>query len=500
MTMNKLIHRITKNIFLFLLFLSLTLYGQIPKTPLEKNQYKKTTSYSLMISYIDTLSKLSSKIEIENIGYSVQSRLIPMVHVKQKKTNSSIKVLLFAQQHGNEPSGKEAALLLLKELASEKQNELFKNLDLYIIPCLNPDGSEAGTRNNANNADINRDHLILTQPEIISLHKIFTKINPEVTLDIHEFSAYRKEFRDVGYFRNVDEQFGAPTNLNISKKIINYSLNKLFPYLEKELSKSVVRFASYLKMNTPSDTARESTTSIDDGRQSFGIRNHFSFILEGKNGRNLNDELYRRANNQLAAIKAFLSFVNKNSKQIFNLVASEKQQLKNYKKPIAVKMDYLFDGSKISLPMTTVNGKDTTVSMLYAPKVTILESVNPPDAYLFHASQKNLIDFLDKHSIPYHQVDKSQKSFVEIYTIKSVGNKWMENKSIKNVTYTTRQEEIQLQTGDIIVPLNNEFSVMLVIAFEPASMWGLVQYKEFSNLIQNDQDYPIYRITKIKRK
>ena len=482
-----------------LILSSSVLIAQAAPTPLENCSYKNATSYESMLSYLEDLKKNYPFLEVETIGTSVQGRKIPMIHVVQKDSGKKVKVVLFCQQHGNEPSGKEAALLILKKIADEKGAGLYPNLDLYIIPSVNPDGNEAGKRNNGSGEDLNRDHLLLSQPEVAALHKIFMRIKPEVTLDVHEYSAYRKEFRDAGYFRRADEQFGAPTNLNVSEKIVDYSLNKLFPFLDSELKKRGVIFSNYYKMNGPADTVRASTTSIDDGRQSFAILNTFSFILEGKNGRNMNDELQRRTTSQIAAIESFLSFVNINSVEIKELVKREKNQIAKSAEPVVLQMDYVFNGSKINLEMETVSGKDTSVAMYYSPEVKSLESVDRPDAYVVPGSRKDIIDLLDRHGIHYRTIQKEEDRQVEIYTVKSVAGKWMENKPTKYLSVTKRISKSTISRGDVIVPLDDYNSLLLVIALEPTSMWGLVQYDEFSYLREKGKDYPIYRIPVSKR-
>jgi len=490
--------KIIKSVGIFSLLMIIasatTLNAQIPQTPLEACSYKNVTSHEALLSYVYELANKSSHLEIENIGTSVQSRIIPMLHVLQKGSKPKAKVLLFCQQHGNEPSGKEAALLLLKKLADVKGAELYPNLDLYIIPSVNPDGNEAQKRYNANGVDLNRNHLLLSEPEVIALHKVYEKLQPEITLDVHEYSAYRKEFREAGYFRTADEQFGAPTNLNISKNIIEFSLHRLFPYLETELNKRGVIFSNYYKMNTPDDTVRASTTSIDDGRQSFAILNTFSFILEGKNGRKNNDELERRSSRQLAAIEAFLSFSNRNSKAIADLVHHEKQALTSSKAPAAMQMDYVTEGPKIALLMRTIEGKDTTVALNYSPEVKIFQTVERPKAYVIPAAREDVIALLAKHGIQFTTLTAPKEVNVQIYTVQDITGKWMENKPTKYVTTSVRNERITLQHGDYIVSLNNVHSTMLAIALEPASMWGLVQYDEFPSLVKKGTDYPIYRI------
>jgi hypothetical protein len=470
-------------------------WAQIVLTPLERSEFKTATSHEQMVQYLRELTSVTSRITVSDIGKSVQGKSIPMIHVAPISSQGRTRVLLFCQQHGNEPSGKEAALMLLKKIVLGEEDSILSHLDLTIIPCVNPDGNEAGKRANSNGEDLNRNHLLLTQPEVVAVHAAFNRLRPEVTLDVHEYSAYRKEFTNAGYVRAVDEQFGAPTNLNSSPAIRKYALDVLFPFLDAELRKRGVTFSNYLKMNAPSDTVRPSTTSIDDGRQSFAIRNRFSFILEGKAGRAMNDELQRRTAAQLAAIESFLRFVNLHSRDIKMMVEAETKKLVRLEEPVIVNMDYLFNGEKTSLPVVNLkSGRDSSSSVLIAPTVTPLGSVERPQAYVIPKEQTGLIAFLQRHEVKYEIVAKPKLLAVEKYRVADVQQVWMENKPTWSVSSKVHRANVTVNKGDVIVPMDQELGTMLVIALEPSSMWSLAQEDEFSALRTKGSDYPIYRI------
>ena len=67
-------------------------------------------------------------------------------------------VLLVGQQHGDEPAGSEALLVLAHELARGLLEPLLEHINVVIVPRANPDGAETGTRATANGVDMNRDH------------------------------------------------------------------------------------------------------------------------------------------------------------------------------------------------------------------------------------------------------------------------------------------------------------------------------------------------------
>jgi murein tripeptide amidase MpaA len=113
--------------------------------PLEKNNYEKLTSYAELSEFIYQLDSLSDLLNVEVIGQSVEGRnlyALKFSDSKFGKDTSKIKVLLFAQQHGNEQSGKEGALLLATKLIQPILTDIFKKIDLILIPQMSPDGTE----------------------------------------------------------------------------------------------------------------------------------------------------------------------------------------------------------------------------------------------------------------------------------------------------------------------------------------------------------------------
>jgi len=156
----------------------LPVFAQSLMTPLQINNYSRYTSYEELTKYVNQLDKSSPLLKVETIGKSVQGRNLyaMMFSSGEFGTDSSkIKVLLLAQQHGNEQSGKEGAMLLAAELLKPENHYLFDKIELAVVPQMNPDGSEAGKRLNNNEEDLNRNHLVLTEPEVIALHKFFDK-------------------------------------------------------------------------------------------------------------------------------------------------------------------------------------------------------------------------------------------------------------------------------------------------------------------------------------
>jgi len=58
---------------------------------------------------------------------------------------------------------------------------------------------------------------VLTEPETQALHQLFLKWMPEVTLDVHEYTAVSDQWLTKGYIKYADEQLGALSNLTFQR-------------------------------------------------------------------------------------------------------------------------------------------------------------------------------------------------------------------------------------------------------------------------------------------
>jgi hypothetical protein len=110
------------------------------------------------------------------------------------------KVLMWTQMHGDESTAT-AAVLDIIQLVTAKLNpplsaNWFESLTIHIIPMLNPDGAVAGTRENAQGIDINRDAIALQTPEGQALDAFVKKINPDFAFNLHDQHDYYRCGKD----------------------------------------------------------------------------------------------------------------------------------------------------------------------------------------------------------------------------------------------------------------------------------------------------------------
>lgn len=494
-------------LFILLFFAcSAQIMAQLTILPLSKNNFQKVTSYDELGTFINQLDEKSDLLKVQIIGQSIKGKNLYTLKFSSSvfgKDKSKIRVLFFAQQHGNEQSGKEGALMLAEALLKPENKYLFDKIDFALIPQMNPDGSELNNRRNSNSTDLNRNHLILSEPETMALHRFFDKYVFEVNMDVHEYSPYGGEWEKYGYRKNADETLGVNTNPNVSEKIREFSNKQVVPYYLKYLSDRNFSSFVYCPGGPPEiDYIRHSTFDINDGRQSFGIQNTLSFIQEGKNGMdNHVENIRRRAEGQMTGMLGILEFVYMHKDEIKKMVSTGRKKLISGEanQQVSIQSDHFSTGEKLTIPLYSYYSKKDSVVVVndYRPVVKSLFDVQKPLGYLIPKQQTGLVEWVNKHSLKATEYKLRKNHKIEQYTIDhfdsidfEVGN--IINPALKKTNFAGKLSSSEY----IFVPTKQLKGNMIVLALEPKSMLGLVTYKQYEHLLKIGEVFPVLRVLK----
>lgn len=483
-----------------------TILAQHITTPLEKNNYQKVTSYDELTSFVKQLDESSDIMKVEIIGQSAQNRNLYVLKFSSSdfgKDKSKLKVLFHVQQHGNEQSGKEGALLLAMELLKPENRFLFDKIDFALVPQMNPDGSEKNQRRNGNTMDLNRNHMILSEPETQALHRFFDKYLFEVTMDVHEYFPFGGDWEKYGYRRNATETLGVNTNPNVSEKIRNFSNSEVFPFWSGYVANKNFSTAIYAPGGPPEiDYIRHSTFDVNDGRQSFGIQNTLSFIQEGLNGEdNFVENIRQRATGQLVGMRAILEFSFLHKNEIKKMVSEERKALVSGKSNamVSIQSEHAHNGQKLTLTVLSLTTKKDTVIVVndYCPVVKSLTDVTKPAGYLIPKQNKELVDWAVRQAFTTIDFKKQKNQKIEQYTINSIDSIDFERDIIINPNVAAHEFKGEINAADYIyIPTAQLKGNLLILALEPKSELGLVTYKQFEQILKAGDNYPVLRVLK----
>ena len=144
---------------------------------------------------------------------------------------------------------------------------MLDDINVVVVPRINPDGSYLFTRATYQGFDMNRDHMALKAPELAYLHTAYRYFMPEVAIDFHEFGFYG--VTEDGYMRNADDlQVTPATSLNDDERVTQLGLDAV-DALHRNAEDSGLRVYHYgITVNNPI------------GRAYYGLYNSLSVLVE----------------------------------------------------------------------------------------------------------------------------------------------------------------------------------------------------------------------------
>jgi murein tripeptide amidase MpaA len=198
-------------LFLLIFFPFISGTAQVKELPTwyEQSGMKETPRYKETMDYCRALEAKSEWVHLVSFGRSGQGRDLPLLLVdrqgftRPEKIRAAGRILLLIQAciHPGEPEGKDAGLMLIRDLVIlHKFPGLLDRVSILFIPIFNADGherfgpfnrinqngpKETGWRVTATNLNLNRDFLKADAPEMKAWLKMFSTWMPDFFIDTH---------------------------------------------------------------------------------------------------------------------------------------------------------------------------------------------------------------------------------------------------------------------------------------------------------------------------
>ncbi|HCH43006.1 MAG TPA: carboxypeptidase, partial [Algoriphagus sp.] len=177
-------------------------------TPGEASDLKESPTYEVTYLWIKKLADSSPYLQLKSLGKSEQGRDIWILIASKnqffdgERLKKEEKPLIFFHGgiHAGEIDGKDAGMMLLRDIIHGEKGHLLDQANILFIPILNVDGHERrspygrvnqrgpvemGWRTNAKNLNLNRDFTKIETAGVKAVIEVINEYEPDLYVDVH---------------------------------------------------------------------------------------------------------------------------------------------------------------------------------------------------------------------------------------------------------------------------------------------------------------------------
>jgi dipeptidyl aminopeptidase/acylaminoacyl peptidase len=496
-----------------------------PVTVAEKSDYQATSRHADVVDFCEKLTKLSPLVRVKDLGQSFESRRLPLVIVAdppvetaaEAKNSGKLVVLAIGNIHAGEVDGKEALLMLARDLALAKERPLLKDLILLFVPIFNPDGNEkidkahrttqsgpadgVGIRFNAQGLDLNRDFVKLESPEVRALVRCFNDWDPAAFIDCHTTNG--------SYHRYTITYEGGRCPAG-DDKVVSYVRDVMLPDVTRRLENKG-GYKSYFYGIISHDQKRWETVPATPRYSThyFGLRNRIGILSESYS--------YAPFKDRVLASRAFVQSILEHTaehKDTINRLLTEAREatiragkepkendriaLRQKAAPLGPPHQLLgfVEEIKNGRHIPTDQPKEYEVQYLGGIEPTLL--VRRSYAYLFPPTLEKVTENLKKHGIKVEELREDIELGVEVYRIDRIDrnqrvSSW-EKLATTELQATARKENRKIPAGTMVVKTAQPLGSLAACLLEPLSEDGLATWHFFDSVLHEGQDFPVVRL------
>ncbi len=501
------------------------------KTPAELTDLSATPNYRETVAYIHKLAGSSPYLRLTSIGETAQKRPIFMVvasHDGQRDAQGIIDnhkptVLIQAGIHSGEIDGKDAGLMLLRDISQGKELALIQKVNLLFIPILSADGHERssrfnrvnqrgpeymGWRTNAKNLNLNRDYTKLDTEEINAVLKVINDYKPDLYVDIHVTDGEDYQY-DVTYGYNQPFASDSPN-------IATWLKANFQPYVDAQLVKWGHKPGPLIFAMDKNDFAKgiAGWTATPRFSNGYGDLRHLPTVLV----ENHSLKPYKqRVLGTYVFIKATLEILAKEKEALRQAIKIDsntrpKQQVLAYGYDNeAEHIEFLGIGYENYIDeLTGQKEVRWTGKPVHYDKLPVFwqriakTTVDVPKGYIVPAQYKEVIASLKAHGIEMQEIDEKQAQKprkVEQLSVSEFEFDTMpfEGRLRVNGKFSKSEAEINVPAGSYYVPTNQPLGRLAVALLQPQGSDSYFAWGFFNSIFQRTEYIENYAVLPLAR-
>ena len=485
-------------------------------TPFEQQGYLSTPNYNDTVAWLDKLVDSSDLLHKVSLGKSPQGRDIWMIvassegaeTAKTLSDNGKATVLVQAGIHSGEIDGKDAGMMLLRDMSHGNKRALLENVNFLFVPILSVDAHERsseynrvnqrgpinmGWRTTANNLNLNRDYAKADALEMQHLIRAINIWQPDLYIDVHVTDGIDYQY-DVTFGYNVKQGY-SPSSFNWLETIYR-------PAIEDALTEQGHIPGQLVFAVDNADMAKGVSLWNPSPRFSngYGDARHLPTILI----ENHSLKPYKqRVLGTYVMLEQTLKTVAKNSTKLKSAIYADKyrnsSQLALTWKSEVLPQGRDFKGIDYRIETSPISGADvvrwTGEPKLYAniPVVANTKAdiiVSRPVAYYIPPQWTTVIERLSLHGIRMSRLEKSTQITAQQYQFSDPSFSSADYEGHQTVTATTSTSKVnaKLPAGTVRIATDQPLGDLAMLLLEPQAEDSLF-YWGFFNTIFTQTEY-----------
>lgn len=480
--------------------------GQDPRTVAERTDYRETSRHADVIAFCDDLAKKSSVVRLGDLGASSEGRKLPMVILADPPVSTAAeakrsgKLVAYAQAniHAGEVDGKEALLMLARDIALDPAKPLLKDLVIVLCPDFNPDGNDridpknrtyqsgppaVGIRTNAAGLDLNRDFVKVESPEVRALVKFLNEWDPAVVIDCHTTN---------GSFHRYTMTYEGPRHPD-SGPVVGYTRDQLLPDVGRKLAQK--GYPNFYYGNFADNKARWETVPPTPryGTHYIGLRGRIAILSESY--------VYASFRDRVLGTKEFvrlcLEYVAEHKAEVRKLVDKREPgatlALKTRMEPLdkVFQLQGYVEEVKDGKRARTEETKDYPVR--YYGRADADVAASRPFAYVFPPRFAKAVETLQRHGITVEELREDVDLDVTAFHVEKVNRAATPFQGHRTVApmVTPRNEPRRVEAGTVLVRTGQPLGTLAALVLDPRAEDGLTTWNFFDDGLADGQDAPV---------
>jgi hypothetical protein len=509
-----------------------------PLTRAERTGYRETSLHADVMEFIRALSSPQLKVEI--VGTSLEGREMPLLILNSKGAFTPVEaarqkvpsVLIVNNIHAGEVEGKEASLMLAREIVQGGRPDWISGMTLLILPLFNVDGNDrisprnralnlatrdgqigpdggVGTRTTSEGINLNRDYVKVEAREMRLLNeKIFHAWKPVLTVDCHTTD---------GSLHAYELTYGTAMNPAGEAAPAEYVSRRMLPEVSKRLfERTRIRTAFYgnwVDETDPSKGWRTYSHKPRYGSHYRGLCGMMDILSETYSY--LPFEARVRANREF--LVEVLNYCARNILEMKSIVDTARARTATGpagRVPIESELDPSGDEIEIlrrPFSVTIHDGGDSirytnfqqgeakAVRTRYLGRFRPTRWVERPFGYLVPGGDERLREALRLHDIRFEAAPVGKAFQGNAFFVSSVAHDFdpdcgVSPRQVTRVTGAWSPTRRKIEPDTLLISVAQPQGNLVVYLFEPESDDGLTTWGFFDSVLQTGKPHPVIRL------